>query len=761
MDFTATKAELYRAHIAPARRRKPAKVRAMLMTGAAISLIAGAQSVAAQDMSSEAARPATATGPENSIIVTARRSQESLNDIAASISAITDDAIGPGKIEDIEALARAIPNVSVGDQFGVNRTFIRGIGMTSIDLGADGAVAFLQDGVIIARPAAQLAGFYDVERVEVLRGPQGTLYGRGATAGAMNLVTKKPTDQLEGYVRASYGNYDAVALEGAVSGPVSGDDVMLRIAGRYDNRSGYGVNLVTGEDVDDRNAYAVRGSLLANLSSNLTLTLQAEYYREDDNNYAFHYFGPTVAPENALGSLLGGDTIITFAQARGEEPNFRNGFSDQDAINDREGYNFTGELSLDLDDWNIKSITSYRYFDRFQRTDLDASDVNLFGQNNYTETSKTFSQEFVANYDGAGVDLLLGAMYFHEDLFGQVLVPLTNLGILLGLPADTFDDQAYRQRGDVTVDAYGLFAQGTFDLTDRLKATVGGRLSYEKRRGTGSFEFLSFVPTDRTADWTAFTPTFSLEYQASGETLLYASVTRGFKSGVINVGSQNDVIDPEFVWGYEAGIKTTAGRTFEGSLAAFYLDYTNLQVGFVDATSVVSTVNAAAARNYGLEAELRVRPVSGLTLEVFGTYLNAKYTDFVNGDYRQNFAEVDLSGNRLQNAPEFSARGAISYDWVMADESRVTFRSDVNWQDRVFFTEFNNADATQAAHAIWNAGISYASPNDKYTVDLWVRNITDEFVIVNNIITAPLFNSVRVGSLAPPRTYGVTLGVNF
>jgi len=762
MDFTATAVELRLESGATTRTgNMRAKLRAVLMAGGAITLIAASQAAAAQDAPAEEAQAASGAGAENTIIVTARRSEESLNDIAASISAISADAIRPGQIEDIESLARAIPNVSVGDQFGVNRIFIRGIGMTSIDLGADGAVALLQDGVIIARPAAQLAGFYDLERVEVLRGPQGTLYGRGATAGAMNLVTKKPTEELEGYMRATYGNYDAITLEGAVGGPVSGDDVMLRLAGRYDNRSGYGVNLVTGEDVDDRNAFAFRGSLLANLSSNLSLTLQAEYYREDDNNYAFHYFGPTVAPENALGSLLGGDTIITFNEARGQEVNFRDGFSDQEAINDREGYNFTGELSLDVGEWNVKSITSYRYFDRFQRTDLDASDVNMFGQNNYTETSKTFSQEVVANYDGSGVDLLLGAIYFHEDLFGQVLVPLTNLGVLFGLPADTFDDQAYRQRGDVAIDAYGAFAQATVDLNDRLKATVGGRLSYEKRRGTGSFEFLGVVPTDRSEGWTAFTPTFSLEYQASDATLLYASVTRGFKSGVINVGSQNEVIDPEFVWGYEAGVKTSVGRTFEGSLAAFYLDYTDLQVGFVDATSVVTTVNAAAARNYGVELEMRARPLPGLSLEVFGTYLNAKYTEFVTGDYRQGFAEVDLSGNRLQNAPEFSARGAISYEWVMANESRVTLRSDINWQDRVFFTEFNNDDATQPAHAIWNAGIGYSSPDDKYTVDLWVRNITDELVIANNIITAPLFNSVRVGSLAPPRTYGVTVGVNF
>lgn len=732
-----------------------AACRTMMFTGSAMCALLVAHPAQAQTRAEES------VANEGDIVVTARRAEESLNNIGASVSAITADAIRPGQIEDIESLAGSVPNLSVGDQFGVNRVFIRGIGMTSIDLGADGAVALLQDGVMIARPAAQLAGFYDIERVEVLRGPQGTLYGRGATAGAINLITKKPSDHLDGYARATYGNYDAISLEGAVGGPISGDTVMLRIAGKYDNRDGYGVNIVTGKPVDDRNAFAIRGSMLARLSSNLDFTLQAEYFREHDNNYAFHYFGPTVAPENALGSVLGGDTIITYYQKLGRKPNFRNGFSDQEAINRRKGYNFTGELNLDAGSWNLKSITSYRYFDRFQRDDLDASNVNMFGQNNYYETSKTFSQEFIANYKGDSFDLLLGGMYFHEDLFGQVNVPLTNLGLLFGLPANTFNNQAYNQLGDVTIDAYGLFAQGTLNITDRLKATAGGRFSYEKRHGTGSFEFLTVVPTDRKKGWSAFTPTFSLEYQASDATLLYGSVTRGFKSGVINVGSQNAVINPEFVWGYEAGIKTAVGRKLEASLAAFYLDYTDLQVGFVDASSVVTTVNAASARNYGLEVELRARPTRGLTLEFFGTYLNAKYKKFVNGDYRRGFAQVDLSGNRLQNAPEFSARAAISYEWFLANDSSLTLRSDVNWQDRVYFTEFNNADATQPAHAIWNAGLGYKAPGGKYTVDLWIKNIADKYVIANNIITAPLYNSVRVGSLTPPRTYGVTVGVKF
>jgi iron complex outermembrane receptor protein len=204
-----------------------------------------------------------AKGDEPSeIVITATRRSENLSKVAASVTAIGAAQLGAGGIKDIGSLANAVPNLSVGDQFGVNRTFIRGIGMTSIDLGADGAVAFLQDGAILARPAAQLSGFYDVERVEVLRGPQGTLYGRGATAGAINLITKRPTDDLQGYAKVTVGNYNARIVEAAIGGPILADKLSFRVAGKYDKHDGYGKNLFTGNPVDDRDAYAIRGSLL-------------------------------------------------------------------------------------------------------------------------------------------------------------------------------------------------------------------------------------------------------------------------------------------------------------------------------------------------------------------------------------------------------------------------------------------------------------------------------------------------------------------
>ena len=439
------------------------------------------------------------------IVVTATRNSESLSKVAASITAVTSKDLGAGGIKDVASLASAIPNLSVGDQFGVNRIFIRGIGLTSIDLGADGGVAFLQDSAQISRPAAQLSGFYDLERVEVLRGPQGTLYGRGATAGAINLITKRPTNKLDGYARLTYGNYNAVSIEGGVGGPIAGENVMARISGKYDRRDGYGINEFTGKDIDDRNAYALRGSLLFKVAPRVNILLSGEVFHEKDSNYAFHYFGPTVAPENQLGAILGGQSIFTVAAAAGRKANLRNIYSDQEPLNERDGHSFTGTIEWTPGDWNVKSISSYHKFKRFNRDDLDASNANLFGQNNYNEDSKSISQEFVGTYSSNKFDAVIGAMYFHEKLFGSVRVPLTNLGILFGLPANTFDTFNYLQQGTVSIDAIGLYAQGSYALSDKFKVTIGGRYSHEKRKGVGSFNFLRSVSTDKQKGWSAFT----------------------------------------------------------------------------------------------------------------------------------------------------------------------------------------------------------------------------------------------------------------
>lgn len=462
----------------------------------------------------------------------------------------------------------------------------------------------------------------------------------------------------------------------------------------------------------------------------------------------------------------------------------RNIYSNEDAVNDREGWSAQGVISWTPGDLSIVSTTSYRDFNRFNRDDLDVSDVWAFGRNDYTEDSQSFSQEVTIGYDNGPLSLLGGAMYFTEDVFGEVRVPLVNLAAyfnaLLGtaLPPDLFDGGNYLQRGTVQTDAFGAFLQASYEIVPDLTITAGARYNYEKRVGSGRFTFAAQgidIPTDRAASWDSITPKFQIEYRTPGDTLLYASATRGFKSGVINIGSLNDVIDPEYVWSYEIGFRTeTSDRTFALNGAGFYYDYTNLQIGFVNENSIVETINAASARIWGVELEAVVRPADNLTFRVFGTYLNSRYTDFCNGYYAAGVASrpqypacpsnpllSDLSGNRLSNAPEFSVALFADYRLDLNGAGAIDFSADVNLQDEVFFTEFNNQDARQESFVLANASVTYHSPGERWSAALWARNLFDTYAAANNIITAPLYGFVRVGSLRPPRTYGVTLGVDF
>ena len=701
------------------------------------------------------------------IVVSATKVAQDIDSTPAAITAITADALGPGGIREVRDLALSVPNLSVGDQFGVNRTFIRGIGMTSIDLGADGAVAFLQDGAMIPRPSHQLAGFYDLEQVEVLRGPQGTLYGRGATAGVVNMVTKKPTEDLDGYMNYTLGNYSATTIEGALGGPIAGDSVMGRISGKADKRDGYGRNLTTGKPIDNRDAYAIRGSLRFKPTDTLDMVLMADYFKEDDYNYAFHFLGTTVVPEDQLAhNLLGGRTIFDYYGDRGKKPDQRNIVSDQDPINERDGTAVSAIVDWGFaDGWNLKSITAWRDFSRFLRDDLDGSDVDMFGQNNYIEDSESWSQDFTVSGTAANIDWLMGANYFSEKMHGEVKVPLTNLGLVFGLPADFFNDGNYWQNGDVDVEAYGVFLQGRYAFTDAWALTLGARYNYEKREGTGSFIFDALgvnVPTDRDKSWNKVTPKVLLEYQTGNDGLAYLQFTQGFKSGVINIGSLNEVIDPEYVDAYEVGYKMPfADDRASLRTAAFYYDYTDLQVGFVNEQSVVETVNAASAEIMGVEVELFARFTEGLSGNVSATWLDATYKEFVTGDYRQNFDQVDLSGNYLQNAPKYTLHGVLDYRRPVTETGAFVGRIEASYQDKVYFTEFNNSDAEQDAYGLLNLMAGYEGGDGKWSVTGWVRNATDEFIYSNNIITAPLYGSVRVGSLLPPRTFGLTLSLNF
>ncbi|MHA7817480.1 MAG: TonB-dependent receptor [Pseudohaliea sp.] len=711
--------------------------------------------------------PAAAQDVLEEVVVTATKRSTSLQDIAGGASVIGGEDVGPGGIENVRDMAAAVPNLSIGDQFGFARVFMRGIGMTSIDIGGEGSVSFLQDGAIIPRPAAQLVGMFDLEQVEVLRGPQGTLYGRGATAGAINLVTAKPGDELGGYLTATGGNYGLMTFQGAVDLPL-GDAWALRLATKIEERDGYGENLFSGEDVDDRSAQAYRGTLAYDGDGAVSGALSFQYYEEDDRNFAFHYFGPSQGTAGGVPPavpVLGGQTVFDVGG------DFYDINSDQEALNERDGYLANLLLDFELSDrMSLRSVTSLQDLDRFLRDDLDSTDADLFGRNDYTEQSESFGQEFTLNVDGDRMDLLAGVMYFEEELYGQVLVPLNNVCFLLapalcGTPVgDALNSGRYEQNGDVDITAYAAYAEVTWDLSDALTLIAGVRYNYEEREGTGTFRFDAAgldVNTDQDADWDDITPRITLQYRPTDELMLYATYNQAFKSGVINTGSVSPPLDPETVDAWEVGLKGgSADGALSYSLIGFWYDYQDLQISFVDETSTVTTVNAAEAENYGLELELAGELGGGFSADFYGTYLSAEYKEFFNGDYANGFEIADLSGNTLPNAPEYTARLGINYETEAAG-GLLRVRGEAYWQDEIFFTEWNRADAYQDSYTLLNASIDYAPPGGDWLLSLWGRNLGDEEIISNNIITAPLYNSLRVGSMMPPRTYGVTASFSF
>lgn len=580
------------------------------------------------------------------------------------------------------------------------------------------------------------------------------------------MVTAKPGKELGGYLSVTAGNYSLAQFKGAIDVPM-GDALSMRLAASLDSRDGYGNNIFTGSDINDRDASAYRATFVYDAGGPLTATLSAQYYEEDDNNYAFSYFGQSEGSSIPVPfgvPILGGNTV---GMAGG---GFYDINSDQEPINDRDGQliNLTIDYAFN-DSWSLKSITSSQSMDRFLRDDLDSTDANLFGQNNYTEESDSFGQELILNYSSDRLDVLSGVMYFEEDLYGEVRVPLTNLCFLLapdacGTPiGDFLNGGNYLQDGDVDIEAWGAYVEANYSISDKWSLIAGLRYNYEERDGTGSFIFDAIslnVPTNQRASWNDLTPRITLQYSPNDNMLLYATYTEAFKSGVINTGSTSPPLDPETVDAFEVGLKgQNASGTLRYSVAAFFYDYQDMQISFVDETSTVSTVNAAEAENSGIELEVDGSLGNGFAFDFYLTYLNAEYQEFFNGDYANGFAITDLSGNTLPNAPESTAKLGLTWEGAVAGGT-LTVRGEAYYQDDVYFTEWNRKDAYQKSYEQFNASMDY-SWNDQWLLSLWGRNLSDEEVMSNNIITAPLYDSLRVGAVLPPRTYGATVTYQF
>ncbi|MBX3705300.1 MAG: TonB-dependent receptor [Pseudomonadales bacterium] len=678
--------------------------------------------------------PQPGPGVIEEVIVTAERRESSLQKTPVAISVFNDEFLKASTVRSIQDVAPYSPGLNYTQVSNFAQLNMRGIGLEQINMGGEPGVAFHVDGVYVARPFVNDAVFLDLARVEVLRGPQGTLYGRNATGGSVNLISNTPTDTFESEFAGLVGNYDRVRISAMASGPLGRPGVRGRIAVVSDERDGYLDNLLNGKSLEDARTRSVRGQLDFDLSESLTLAVAGDYMKQDDTGPMFRP-GDIPGTAAALGGRLSDDPWKIYVD----------GPSDQDV--DASG--LSARLNWDLEGFSVTAITAWRRSSFDLRSDLDGTDFFLVNEDLHEDASQ-FSQELqIASADDDRLQWLAGAYYFHENADLDYIFPIPPFATTI------------RFVSEQETTAYALFGQISYALTDRLTLTAGLRYSDDEKKGSTEQTFFVVGNVDVDDDWQAWTPRFVIDYQVSDASLVYLSVARGFKAGGINTGSlQVAAYDPEYVWNYEVGVKS---RFFEDrlqtNLAAFQYNYDDLQVTQF-AVGQTFIENAADAEGRGIELEATALIGAHMSLSVALAYLDAEFTRYQALDtFRPELGVLDLENNDLPRAPKFTASVVAQYDQPFASGAQLSTRIEYQYQDDFYFTSFNTDYAQGGQYDLLNARIAFVLPGQRWEVAAFGKNLTDqEYELATTV------SGINAGTLelyGAPRTYGVEARYRF
>lgn len=735
------------------------------------------------------------------IVVTAQKRSESVQKIPLAVTALGGEQMRQSGINSVGAVVASVPSLKLGQSLGSANVTLRGVSLTALNFGVENPVAFHVDGVYIARPAAVLSGFYDMQRVEVLRGAQGTLYGRNATGGSINLITAEPTSDLSGYGQFTYGRYNHMGLEGGLGGPLGSDKLRFRLAFRTDDRDGWGKNEATGRDIDDNEERAIRGKLQFLPTEDLTITLSADYYRATDHQTA--HDGGTQFGGPRLGTVLLGGT---------SRQNLRNISSENDPFRRNRIWGSSATVNYEMGDVTLRSITAYRRTKALNVVEFDGTDAPLMSTGVLRDDARQFSQEIqlVGTHDR--FNWILGGYYFRERDRGAQAISLSTA--FLSLPTAPFpgiavsspyETQGYFSGSQIKTEAYAVFGQFTYKATPELSLTVGGRYSIETKEqiNQGALDLATPFDRDRliygqparfstqcakklptigyptAADcdpdrtFKAFTPKVSVEYQVTPAALLYASYTRGFKSGTYNFGVPAGAVGPENLDDFEIGAKSTfLDGALRVNVAGFYYNYKDLQV-YNNLFLSVILENAASAKIKGLEAEIVAKPTRNIQFDLNGSYLYARYSSFISADQLRpqgdgvtidKFGQpaFNLKGNSLPQAPDFSGRAGASYT-VFAGIGNFTLRGEAVYNSRIYFTQFNNGAAQVGKRTRFNASLRYDGSGQFKGIYASVnaKNLANKVRATNGFVTTGLTGGIVAAYLEDPMTIDLTVGYRF
>ncbi len=714
------------------------------------------------------------------IVVTARRREETLQSVPLSVSALTDQDVQDLQADDLTGIQYAVPNLYLDRGDASNAViFLRGIGQNDSLAFVDPGVSIYIDDVYIARTQAAMLELFDVERVEVLRGPQGTLYGRNSPGGAVKLVTRAPAAHNEFYLETGYGRFDDVTARARISGPLS-ETVKGKLAVSYRSRDGFSRNAFTGRRDGDVRTLAWRAGLYYEPRADLrfVFTLDGRVDRPDTSKSPVRrttlvaFPDPFADPTDAAVFAPATDNYAVETNA--------NDFSDITTI----GLALRAEWQLSAD-WQLESISAFRTFDFNLELDTDGSplsvlDVVLF------EDSRTFTQELRFVYDDADSWSVTGGLFFFHDIDHTLAGFDLKSAAVFGFPVVLFGfPVAQLGKTDQRADSYALYLDATHRVTARLSVEAGLRYTLDEKRSRRQLEnffdpdflladlnarpaFLagSGIPTPQLRGkkrFSALTPRVALSYDLGDDAMVYASVARGFKSGGFdgraNSAFQFQPFRPEKVWAFEGGLKSQwAARRVTANLAYFYNRYRDLQVtsfGRDPATGFFQSLftNAAAARIQGVEFELSARPFAGFLFQGSVGFMDAEYRRF---DALVGGVPTDVSGRRLVNTPKWSAHAGFTYTHSLGSRLDLTWHLDGNYRGRVANELTDSPNLAQGAYLLINAYAAVSTADGAWELQLGGTNLSDRQYIVQGFNLAE-FPGVETAFFGPRRVWGAKL----
>ncbi len=702
----------------------------------------------AQTMSPGTSAPANdATSGLQEIIVTAEKRQENIQEVPAAVSALGAELLRTTGIRDVAALQFQTPNLFTGNTVGVTQIAIRGVGMNLLDPTTQPGVAVYVDGIYEARTQATGLDQIDLQRIEVLRGPQGTLYGRNATGGAVNFITAAPSNQFEGQIIAGYENYGEYRAQGLLNVPVS-DTLRMRLVVDEDNQQdGFIKNVVAGSpDVDDHKTLSARFKVDADLSSTASLDLSFS------------------------GATGGGarDYLLT-QNLQGAIPyDSRHTSASLPSTSDLNAWMGAATFNWNPGPVKFKSLTSYASYKYDNGYDGDGTNLNIFAVTDQNK-SDTFTQEFDLSGEGEGFDWLLGLYYLHDSLdLGQQFLFPTGFATLppnafLAISASPYETTSYAG-----------FIDGDYHLTERLKLLAGARYSKESQNVTetnafGLQEGSTTIPlfaecTDLNTklDFNSFTPRGGLQYDFNASQNAFATVSRGFKAGGVNESACTDnTYLPEHITDYELGFRSQwLENRVTFNATAFYYDYTDFQVQQIVGFSS-DVINAPSATVKGVELESAWVPDQHWALNASVSGLDARYgAGFTNIDVLNRAAGLqDLQGKSLNRAPKASGNLGLQYRSDALPSGHFTARADLYVTAKYYFREFNTSGDEQGGYSVLNLNLVWDSPSGRYSARVFANNATDTLYMTTMFANENL--AARQYTLGAPAQYGISLKARF